>query len=128
MKDDSRQFLPTALHIGVPEIDAQHASLFRHLAQLKSLLLDDPALPVDHIEALLDELRVHFTTEQHFAESRGIDFSKHAERHREMLAAVSKALADVLDGQTDIFGVLRYVEYWFERHIAQEDRPLGLPD
>lgn len=89
------------------------------------MLLDDPALPVGHIEALLDELRVHFATEQHFAESRGMDFSKHAERHREMLLAVTKALADVLDGQADIFGVLRYVEYWFERHIALEDRPLG---
>ncbi|RIX48996.1 MAG: hemerythrin [Rhodocyclales bacterium GT-UBC] len=127
MKDDSRQFLPTALHIGIAEIDAQHASLFRHLAQLKALLIDDPALPVSHIEALLDELRVHFATEQHFAESRGFDFSHHAERHREMLAAVTKALGDVLNGQSDIFGVLRYVEYWFERHIAQEDRMLAQP-
>ena len=27
--------------------------------------------------------------------------------------------------EADVFGLIRYVEYWFERHITEEDKGLG---
>lgn len=125
MNDERRHFLPMALRIGVPEIDAQHESLFRRLASLKELCLSGNSLPAAEAEGLLAELRQHFATEEEFAGTVQMDFSRHSMRHQGMLEAVSKALNDAVEGRADIFGVLRYIEYWFERHIAQDDMPLG---
>jgi hypothetical protein len=43
-----------------------------------------------------------------------------------MVAAIEKGLTEVIEGKQDVFSVLRYVDYWFERHIVEEDRPLGI--
>ena len=36
-----------------------------------------------------------------------------------------KALAAVHDGLQDVHSFLRYAEYWFERHITDEDKPFA---
>jgi hypothetical protein len=42
-----------------------------------------------------------------------------------MLAAITHAVNEVREGRMDVFSVLRYIEYWFERHIREEDLNLG---
>lgn len=125
MTDDALCFLPLALHIGIEEIDAQHAALFGHLVRLKRLCLNINRLPANEAEALLARLRMHFTTEAQYAAEAGIDFTGHAIRHQAMLEQVAKALKGASLANADVFGVLRYVEYWFERHIAHEDQRLA---
>jgi hemerythrin len=40
-----------SLHIGIEEIDAQHAALFEHLVRLKRLCLNINRLPANEAEA-----------------------------------------------------------------------------
>lgn len=122
---DARHFLPIELHIGIPEIDAQHEALFARLVYLKHTCLEEKRLPRAEAEALLDALREHYVTEEHFAQKLQMDFSVHVRQHEVMLRAVSKTLNEVLAGRANVFSLLRYLEYWFERHIADEDMVLG---
>lgn len=125
MNEDTLRFLPVALHIGIEEIDAQHADLFGHLVRLKRLCLNINRLPANEADALIARLRKHFATEAHYAAEAGVDFTAHTIRHQTMLEQVTKALKGASAANTDVFGVLRYVEYWFERHIAHEDQELA---
>ncbi|MBP5986250.1 MAG: hypothetical protein KA538_03610 [Azonexus sp.] len=125
MSESALRFLPLSLHLGIEEIDAQHAALFEHLVQLKRLCLNTNHLPADEAEALLARLRLHFVTEAHYAGEAGIDFAAHTLRHQTMLEQVAKSLHEASSEDADVYGVLRYVEYWFERHIAHEDRRLA---
>ena len=47
MNEDALRFLPLSLHIGIDEIDAQHAELFGHLVRLKRLCLNINRLPAN---------------------------------------------------------------------------------
>lgn len=125
MNHGPHSFLPGPLLIGVAEIDAQHDALFRQLVVLKGLCLRDGFLPLDEAERLLLALQDHYATEERLAAEAGMDFADHARGHREMLELVRKALHEVAEKRGDVFGTLRYVEYWFERHITQEDMCLG---
>lgn len=125
MNRDACTFLPVELLIGVPRIDLQHAGLFRKLAMIKEICLRDSVLPGAEAEALQRSLSDHYATEEEVAREIGIDFSVHAEKHRNMLQLIGRALDEVLAGKADVFGTLRYIEYWFERHIAQDDMCLG---
>lgn len=126
MNDQIAVFLPDSLVINVPEIDEQHAELFAGLARLKSLCIEANCLPSDQAEALLETLRIHCSTEEAFAERAGLDFTVHAAKHRAMLKGIEKTLAQVRQERMDIYSLLRYIEYWFERHIREEDIELGL--
>lgn len=118
-------FLPRELLVDVPAIDRQHDDLFTQFEALKAICIEQNALPVAEAEALLDALEVHFATEEKFALDAGVDFDRHGEKHRKMLASVRKMLANVIVGELDAFSLIRYLDYWFERHIREEDKALG---
>lgn len=116
------RYLPTELVLGVPELDEQHEALFARLVFLKQLCLKGTGLPAAEAESLLKALRDHYDTEQRLAEELKQDFSSHARQHEVMLLAVSKTLKEVVEGRANVFPLLRYLDYWFERHIIEEDR------
>ncbi len=122
----SHRFLPEELQIGVAEIDGQHDALFGMVLELKANCLGSQYIPEASADGLLKALSDHYATEERHASALGMDFSGHAREHESMLRAVSHALAEAASGRADVFGVLRYVEYWFERHIATEDFKLGV--
>ena len=125
MNAETAAFLPSALIVNIQEIDDQHAELFASLAKLKMLCIERNELPLADSESLLQALRVHCATEEKLATSSGLNFSEHGKKHKKMLAAISKAIVEVQEGRMDVFSVLRYIEYWFERHIREEDLNLG---
>ena len=126
MKDTvAAHFLPGNLLVNIEEIDQQHADLFSCLADLKELCMDSGELPDDQADMLLTRLREHCATEEQLARQAGLDFSRHAIKHQTMLHAIDKAVHELSVGKRDAFGLLRYIEYWFERHIDEEDRLLG---
>ena len=125
MDQETAAFLPSALVVNIEEIDDQHAALFSRLAALKLLCLDTTDLPVAEAESLLNQLRQHCATEERLAGENGLNFSAHARKHQKMLSAIAKAIDEVHHERIDVFGVLRYIEYWFERHIREEDLNLG---
>lgn len=125
MGDETRHFLPSTLRIGIPEIDGQHDALFGRLVAMKERCLKANALAAEDVADLLEALRVHYATEEALAAQHAIDFAEHTRCHRDMLQMVGKALNEATEGKTDAFGTLRYIEYWFERHIVQDDMVLG---
>lgn len=118
-------FLPDALVINVPEVDEQHAGLFASLARLKDRCVESNCLPAEDGARLLEILRVHCATEEALAREAGLEFSSHAAKHQQMLKGIAKTLDEVRDGHTDAFSLIRYLEYWFERHIREEDIGFG---
>lgn len=125
MNEEELRFLPSGLLLGVEKIDIQHAALFRRLIQLKESYLLNGELLAAEAAGLVQALREHYASEEQLAGEIGMDFAAHTNGHRKMLQMISKALNDGVEGRADVFGTLRYIEYWFERHIAQDDKPLG---
>lgn len=121
MGSEAAYFLPNSLVLGVPEIDAQHRELFAKLAEIKATCIAENCLPEASADALLVFLQDHFLTEERLAKAAGYDFSRHAAKHEIMIAAIRQGIAKVQIGKKDVFGLLKFVEYWFERHIAEED-------
>ena len=117
--------LPEALLIDLPEIDIQHEEIFRRIEVLKETCFGSGPVSFDEFESLLDYLKYHFATEERVAGEVGAGFVDHARVHRENLHALSKAFGEVRDGARDVHSFLRYAEYWFERHITEEDKPFA---
>lgn len=125
MEPEISAFLPDTLLIGVPEIDLQHADVFARVFNLKERSIESNKFPAADAEALINALRVHFETEERLASETNFYFSAHADGHHEMLNRVVTAINNVRDGKMDAFSLIRYLDYWFERHIHQEDIALG---
>ena len=117
--------LPEALLIYLPEIDVQHEEIFRRIEALKNSSIGSGPVSLDESRSLLDYLEWHFASEERIARQRGIDFVDHARAHDENLHTLRKALAAVHEGSQDVHSFLRYAEYWFERHITDEDKPFA---
>lgn len=126
MNADHAVFLPDALVINVPEVDEQHAGLFASLARLKDRCIESNCLPAEDAAKLLEVLRVHCATEEALAREAGLEFSVHTAKHQQMLKGIAKTIEEVHEGHTDAFSLIRYLEYWFERHIREEDIGFGL--
>ena len=125
MNRETETFLPSALIVNIAEMDDQHAELFSRLSKLKNVCIEANTLPAGEAESLLELLRVHCATEEKLAKESGLVIAEHARKHKNMLAAITKAISEVHEGKIDVFSVLRYIEYWFERHITEEDLNLA---
>lgn len=122
MRETTVVFLPEELLLGIAELDAQHERLFAELALLKSDCLETNRFPSGPAAELLLLLREHFATEERLANAASIPFAEHAWKHEEVLVILTKAFDSMQKGGKDVFGLLRYIDYWFERHISETDR------
>ena len=114
--------LPEALLVDLPEIDSQHEEIFSRIELLKAGCFESRYVDIAESHALLTVFEQHFATEERIAEESGLDFSAHAKTHRDTLFLLRKALGDVLSGAKDAHSFLRYAEFWFERHIREDDK------
>ena len=114
--------LPEALLVDLPEIDAQHEEIFSRIEWLKTACFDSGYVPIDEFQSLLELFALHFATEERIADEAGLDFADHAVVHGDTLRLLHRALGEVLSGGQDAHSFLRYAEYWFERHISEDDR------
>jgi hemerythrin len=125
MDINSRALLPELLILGIPEVDVQHEGIFYRIENLKFRCFESSEVPRAAIEELLTYLREHFLTEEVIAQAAQLEFSDHAELHRQTLTTLGRYAALVLNGRRDVFSLLRYLEFWFERHIREEDQPFA---
>lgn len=123
MACEEPSLLPEALRLGLPEVDAQHEAVFVQVEALKDCCFSAPDCLLAGLEALVADLEVHFATEEHLAWSARLEFSAHARFHERSLRGLRRALSDVRAGTVDAYSLLRFIEFWFERHIAEFDRP-----
>lgn len=117
-----RSLLPEALLVDLPEIDAQHEDIFSRIESLKVACFESDYVPIDEFHALLDVFEQHFATEERIAAEAGLDFADHAKIHANTLRLLWKAFGDVINGGHDAHSFLRFTEYWFERHIREDDQ------
>jgi hemerythrin len=114
--------LPEQLLVDLPEIDAQHEEIFCRIEALKTACFESSHVPFDEFEALIEYFAMHFATEERIAEEAGLDFVQHAQIHEDTLRLLGKALGEMVRRARDAHSFLRYCEYWFERHISEDDR------
>lgn len=126
MPHTGRTFVPEALLLDIPEIEAEPESIFNLLAGLKTGSLDINCSDTDLAEKLLMELREHFAGEERLAQEAHEDFAGHAKKHEELLRMVAGLLVMILSGRSSSFAVQRYVEYWNERGNNEGEQP-GAP-
>ena len=115
-------FLPEALLVNLPEIDTQHEEVFTRIELLKAGCFENTYVDIAEFQGLVDFFALHFASEERIAKEAGVDFAAHAKVHRDTLGLLRKALGDVLNGGHDAHSFLRYAEYWFERHIREDDK------
>jgi len=125
MENHSTDMLPQALLIGLPTIDAQHENIFRRIESLKESCYGNGPDSLDEFASLLNYLEFHFASEEALAKTLGVDFFDHSTVHRNNLQSLHRAFDSVRNGTRDVHSFLRYAEYWFERHIAEEDKPFA---
>ncbi|HPT51422.1 MAG TPA: hemerythrin domain-containing protein [Accumulibacter sp.] len=114
--------LPESLLVDLPEIDAQHEEIFHRIESLKAACFETAYVPVEDLRALIDYCARHFATEERIADEVGLEFADHTKIHRDTLRLMHRALSEVANGTQDAHSFLRYSEYWFERHIHEDDR------
>ncbi len=114
--------LPDSLLVDLPEIDAQHEEIFHEIESLRAACFESDYRSTEEFESLLELFETHFATEERIADEAGIEFTRHATVHRDTLRLLRRALAEVVSGGQDAHSFLRYAEYWFERHINENDR------
>ena len=122
MEIDLSPFLPEALLVDLPEIDAQHEEVFTRIESLKAGCFENTYVDIAEFQGLIDYFALHFATEERLADEAGVDFTAHAKIHRDTLGLLRKALDDVRNGGHDAHSFLRYAEFWFERHIREDDK------
>ncbi|HNC53535.1 MAG TPA: hemerythrin family protein [Accumulibacter sp.] len=125
MQIHGASLLPEALLIDLPEIDAQHEEIFRRIESLKAACFGSQSVSFEDFDSLLAYLEYHFASEERLAREVGVDFREHATVHRNNLYALRRAFDEVRCGARDVHSFLRYAEYWFERHISEEDKPFA---
>jgi hemerythrin-like metal-binding protein len=117
--------LPEALRVGFPEIDEQHEEVFARLESLKGACFGSNDLPVADFVSLVNAIAQHFAAEEWFAEQANVEFSQHAMIHRDNLKSMRNALDVALNGLSNPYSFLRFIEFWFERHIVEYDQPFA---
>ncbi|HPP46291.1 MAG TPA: hemerythrin domain-containing protein [Accumulibacter sp.] len=125
METNTADMLPQALLIGIPSIDAQHEHIFRSIESLKESCYGSGPESLDDFVSLLQYLEFHFASEEELAQTLGVDFYEHSSVHRHNLQSLYRAFDGVRSGARDVHSFLRYAEYWFERHITDEDKPFA---
>jgi hemerythrin-like metal-binding protein len=103
-------------------MDVQHEDIFGRIESLKTLAFETNTLPIEKVHTLIDCLSEHFATEERLAQETKIEFLVHGQEHARNLRLLKKAVGELENGKLDRHTFLRYIEYWFEQHIADFDK------
>lgn len=125
MSNHQYSMLPLSLHTHVHEIDTEHNELFEFLESFKEYCFDSTPMPQLKRDALHQMLESHFETEAHLAEKAGLNFSYHEAAHDNMLDMVMRSLNQMSSKNSDLYSLIRYIGYWFEKHILDYDIQLA---
>ncbi len=118
------------LSVGHPEIDAQHRTMLRLVADVhRCIAAEDAAAARQALAALWDETVAHFATEEALMEESAYpERNPHRTAHQLFLEDL-KALIREIDQQgiTEEVGAwaLQRVPEWITFHVETNDAPLG---
>jgi hemerythrin-like metal-binding protein len=128
MNTTLRGLLPEEMltdHLGM---DMQHEEIFSRIEYLRNVGVEEDRRDgclTETLSALLAYIATHFSMEEQLAAEAGLEFSIHAQEHARNLQLLNKALGEVAQGSMAPRQFLRYIDYWFEHHINEFDRPFA---
>jgi hemerythrin len=111
--------------IDLPEIDAQHEEIFQRIESLKAACFGSEPISFLRSTACSIIWSTISPPKSALPGKSAVDFLDHDAVHRENLQSLRKAFDEVRNGARDVHSFLRYAEYWFERHISEEDKPFA---
>ncbi|MGA2435860.1 MAG: bacteriohemerythrin [Bryobacteraceae bacterium] len=116
--------------IGVPEIDAQHNTLFRTAEEVHKALLGGHGqdILVKVFVRLIAYTRTHFAAEEKLMQASGYpEYERHKAMHVEFTAKVKQFCRDLNSGRIPLTAaLLKFLEGWLAEHICEADRRLGI--
>jgi hemerythrin len=120
----------TALSLGVPELDAQHAELFGRVDRLlDAMILHDRSEAVRLIGFLERYVEEHFDAEERLMRESGYpDAALHVAEHRAFRADISGLVASLAaEGPTAriVLRLEREVTSWLRDHVYSTDHCLA---
>jgi hemerythrin len=117
--------LPSHLRVNIPEVDTEHNEPFLFLEEFKRYCFEKVLVPLEKRNALRNVLIDHFATEFALAKRSKLDFDLHGKAHANMFKVVSQALDQMSTNNSDLYSLIRYIDYWFEKHILDYDIPMA---
>ena len=111
--------------LGLPEIDAQHASLVELINRIWKSIIDKSEAPA--ILSIIDELETytiaHFSAEEDFMRATGYpDFDAHRCAHQEFIARVTQEKERAKDSSSLSIDLTHFLRDWLLNHILVADR------
>lgn len=125
MENSLRGLLPDEMLTDHFAMDVQHEEIFARIESLRNGDMEADSCFAEHLGNLLGYLAEHFAAEEHLASAAGLEFSGHAKTHAQNLRLFQKAMAEVEDGSMEPRSFLRFLDYWFEHHINEFDKPFA---
>jgi hemerythrin len=121
----------SSLEIGVPEIDAQHRSLFERADQFATAV--QVKRPMDRLEELFAFLAAyaleHFAAEERYMREVGYpQLPRHIQEHaqfKRQLASLVPQWSMEGDSQALLMALLGFLKSWLPEHIAGSDQRIG---
>lgn len=125
MAKSLRGLLPEEMMTDHLEMDIQHEEVFARIEFLRSGDMEADGRFIGHLSSLLDYLAEHFAMEEQLAAAAGLEFSGHAKTHAQNLRLLHKGMDEVKRGSMEPRSFLRFLDYWFEHHINEFDKPFA---
>ena len=111
--------------VGHSMIDQQHAEIHSLLSSVRGEYQKTGKLHTQRVQRLLVLIGQHFATEEQLAKKAALPFAEHAKVHNDNLQQMRDSFDLVAEGLSDTNAFLRYVDFWFMRHILQFDKPFA---
>jgi hemerythrin len=120
-----------ALAIGVPEIDAQHKTLFERAGRFEAAVkAHEHSYRLEDLFAyLVDYARVHFAAEERFMREVGYpglaeQVHEHAEFRRRLLSLVPQWESED-DSPAMLAALVGFLDSWLVDHVTRSDRRIA---
>ena len=120
---------PLPVEIDVPEFDAEHRGLYRHLSELLRAL--KPGVPDDRLgdvlQSVVEHAQDHFAHEERALRSAGYAALEwHKQQHDTGRKRIQSAVRRFKSGDRQVLAdLLEFLERWLSDHTAVADRMAG---
>ena len=114
--------------IGVKQIDDQHRQLFELINNMYDKIKRDAehSAPIEALDALLDYTNYHFKEEEIFmVKNDYVQYEQHKRVHDSLTKQVIEYKNKFSQGKGDTGEFVRFLFYWFTRHIMDQDKKIG---
>jgi len=112
--------------VGIPEVDAQHKTLFHFIDRLDAAIRDKHGSAACHniLAELVDYTRIHFALEESLMRLSAYPrFEGHRRQHEELIAEVAELRRKLDSDSAPVsFELMHFLRVWLTSHILRSDQ------